>query len=210
MSLNRLDGEAVVELRPPVIERTFDSAKVERLFGHDLRHTIEPEVTYRFVGGVNSFLNVLRFDGVDIVSDTDEVEYGATQRLFLRPVKAVPCREKSTRGEQTNPYLDDDQHQVQRREDDADDQQNGPLCGNRELISWRLTQKSFFNQNFGGAVINGRRNIFDTTLNFSGIAFLTEPRAISPLSLAAANADIGAHGCGVGLRSGYRSEEIYV
>ena len=27
----------------------------------------------------------------------------------------------------------------------------------------------------------GRRNILDTTLNFSGIAFLTEPRAISPL-----------------------------
>ncbi len=49
------------------------------------------------------------------------------------------------------------------------------------MISWRLTQKHFFNENFGGAVINGRRNIFDTTLNLSGIAFLTEPRAISPL-----------------------------
>ena len=30
-------------------------------------------------------------------------------------------------------------------------------------------------------MIDGRRNIFDTTLNFSGIAFLTEPRAIAPL-----------------------------
>jgi LPS-assembly protein len=30
-------------------------------------------------------------------------------------------------------------------------------------------------------VINERRNIFDTTLNFSGIAFLTQPRNISPL-----------------------------
>ena len=29
--------------------------------------------------------------------------------------------------------------------------------------------------------MNGRRNIFDTTLNLSGVAFLTEPRAISPL-----------------------------
>ena len=29
--------------------------------------------------------------------------------------------------------------------------------------------------------MDGRRNIFDTTLNLSGIAFLTEPRAISPL-----------------------------
>ena len=30
-------------------------------------------------------------------------------------------------------------------------------------------------------MINGRRNIFDTTLDLSGIAFLTEPREISPL-----------------------------
>jgi LPS-assembly protein len=44
-----------------------------------------------------------------------------------------------------------------------------------------LTQKSFFDQLFGGAVLRGRRNVFDTTLNLSGIAFLTEPRAISPL-----------------------------
>ena len=53
----------------------------------------------------------------------------------------------------------------------------------RELISWRLTQKYFFDETFGGAVLaNGRReSIFRTTLNFSGIAFLTEPRAISPL-----------------------------
>jgi LPS-assembly protein len=48
-------------------------------------------------------------------------------------------------------------------------------------MSWRLTQKYFFNPTFGGAVISGRRNIFETTLNLSGVAFLTEPREISPL-----------------------------
>src|SRR5260370_14924234 len=57
----------------------------------------------------------------------------------------------------------------------------GPICGSREMISWRLTQKYFYNETFGGAVIGGRRNIFDTTLALSGIAFLTEPRAISPV-----------------------------
>ena len=77
--------------------------------------------------------------------------------------------------------MDDDQHQVQRREDDADDQQEVRGAAADELISWRLTQKAFINQTFGGAVINGRRNIFDTTLSYSGIAFLTEPRAIAPL-----------------------------
>ena len=74
-----------------------------------------------------------------------------------------------------------DQGQVEVKESGADLKARAPVCGSRELISWRLTQKYFFNETFGGAVIKGRRNIFDTTLSFSGIAFLTEPRAISPL-----------------------------
>jgi len=54
-------------------------------------------------------------------------------------------------------------------------------CGNDELISWRLTQRYFFDPRFGRAIVNGRRNIFETTLDLSGVAFLTEPRNISPL-----------------------------
>ncbi len=36
---------------------------------------------YRYVGGIDEFLNVLRFDETDIVSNTNELEYGLTQRL---------------------------------------------------------------------------------------------------------------------------------
>jgi LPS-assembly protein len=184
LKLNRSDVEAEADLRAPVIERTFDSAGVEKMFGYDVKHTIEPEITYRYGAGVNNFLNVLRFDDVDIASDTNEMEYGVTQRLFVRPVKARPCVEKAVRGDQTEDLdmdPDQDQGRVYMKERRGDSKAKGPVCGSRELISWRLTQKYFFDENFGGAVINGRRNIFDTTLNFSGIAFLTEPRAISPL-----------------------------
>ncbi|WP_348267965.1 LPS assembly protein LptD [Edaphobacter paludis] len=163
--LNRSDVEAQVDVRAPVIERTFNSKFVERVFGHDVRHTIEPEFKYRYVSGVDNFLKVLRFDDVDIVSNTNELQYGVTQRLFLRPTKgkATPCKEKEKDTET----------------DDPDTVSNE--CGAREWISWRLTQKYFLDKNFGGAVVNGRRNIFDTTLNLSGIAFLTEAREISPL-----------------------------
>jgi len=177
VKLNRADVEAEVDLRAPVIERTFDSAKIEKLFGHDVRHTIEPEVTYRNVAGINNFLNVLRFDDVDVASNTNEVEYGVTQRLFLRPVKARPCVEMPMGGDRKE-EPDEDSGRIYVKERSG---KSKPVCGNRELISWRLTQKYFFDEKFGNAVINGRRNIFDTTLNFSGIAFLTEPRAISPL-----------------------------
>ena len=180
-ALNRADFEAEVELRAPVIERTFDSAKVEKFFhGNDVKHTIEPEVTYRYVAGIDNFLNVLRFDDVDVASDTNELEYGVTQRLFLRPAKARPCKEKLTNEDQEDDP-DEDGGRVYAKERRGDSKRSGPECGSRELISWRLTQKYFFNETFGGAVIDGRRNIFDTTLNLSGIAFLTEPRAISPL-----------------------------
>jgi LPS-assembly protein len=178
--LNRADVEAEVDLRTPVVERTFDSAKVEKMFGYDVKHTIEPELTYRYVAGIDNFLNVLRFDDVDIASDTNELEYGVTQRLFLRPVKTRPCIEKSADGGQKEDP-DEDGGRVYAKERKGDSKAKGPECGSRELISWRLTQKYFFDEKFGGAVINGRRNIFDTTLNLSGIAFLTEPRAISPL-----------------------------
>jgi len=178
--LNRSDAEVEADLRAPVVERTFDSPGVEKFFdGNDVKHTIEPELTYRYVTGVNNFLSALRFDDVDIVSDTNELEYGVTQRLFLRPVKNRPCKERPVSTTQNQNW--DDDNKVQTRGQIGDGKDRLPSCGSHPLLSWRLTQKYFFNQNFGGAVIDGRRNIFDTTLNFSGIAFLTEPRAISPL-----------------------------
>jgi len=179
-ALNRSDAEVEADLRAPVVERTFDSPGVEKFFdGNDVKHTIEPELTYRYVTGVNNFLSALRFDDVDIVSDTNELEYGVTQRLFLRPVKNRPCKERPVSTTQNQNW--DDDNKVQTRGQIGDGKDRLPSCGSHPLLSWRLTQKYFFNQNFGGAVIDGRRNIFDTTLNFSGIAFLTEPRAISPL-----------------------------
>lgn len=173
-AVNRADVELGFEARPPVIERTFDSKLVEKLFGSEVKHTVEPEVTYHYVTGVGTdFLKVLRFDDVDVVSNTNELEYGATQRLFVRKPKNKPCKTP-----------DADAEQYSEQYGDADMGGGEPPstgCGGRELISWRLTQKYFFDSSFGGAVIDGRRNIFDTTLALSGIAFLTEPREISPL-----------------------------
>jgi LPS-assembly protein len=183
-TLNRSDLEVQLDLRPPVLERTFDAGFVRRLLRHDVKHTIEPELTYRYVSGVDNFQDVLRFDAVDVVSDTNELEYGATQRLFLRRTGtgAQPCRAADTAAD-ANEILGgaggdaaEEAGEATGRTDDAQ-----PVCGNREWISWRVAQKYFFDPSFGGAVVNGRRNILATTLDFSGIAFLTEPRNISPL-----------------------------
>ena len=64
-----------------------------------------------------------------------------------------------------------------------------------EVLSWEIAQKYFFNDDFGGAVVLGRRNVLATTADFAGIAFLTEPRRFSPVvsrirARASANTDL--------------------
>jgi LPS-assembly protein len=183
-TLNRADAEVEVDLRAPVLERTFDSGILKKLLKHDVKHTIEPEVTYRYVSGVGNFQHVLRFDQVDVASDTNELQYGATQRLFLRPTGNKPCHAAEA-GANANEVLGPTGGVAGDAGEPVDAEGKGgaapPVCGNREWISWRLTQKYFFDPTFGGAASDGRRNILDTTLSFSGIAFLTEPRNISPL-----------------------------
>jgi len=167
-TVNRSDLEASFELRPPPLVRDFKAPALERIFGSDVRHTIEPEILYRFVGGVNNFSSIPRFDAGDIVSDTNEVEYSLTQRLFLKHLHAKPC----TSGDLPAPL-------------------NGIIyvpwsyteCGGdtSEWITWKLAAKYFIDPTFGGAVSPMRRNVLTSTLDFSGVAFLSGPRNDSPL-----------------------------
>jgi LPS-assembly protein len=77
-SLRRTTGELSVDLRPPPLERVWEirDAKV--------KHTIEPGVIYNYVRGVNQFDHFIRLDEDDTVTDTNELEYSITQRLFRR------------------------------------------------------------------------------------------------------------------------------
>ena len=188
-TLNRADVEVQFDVRPPVLERTFDSGFLRNLFRHDFRHTIEPDVVYRYVSGINNFPDILRFDTVDIASDTNEFEYGATQRLFLRHTGNQPCHVAGSSADASeilgmaggDSELEDPGISPGRSDDTP------PVCGSREWISWHVAQKYFFNSNFGGAVAaapptsTGPRAILDTTLDFSGISFMTRPRDISPI-----------------------------
>lgn len=207
--VNRQDVKFVVDVRPPILERTFVVPEaLQKFFGTEVRHTIEPEITYRDVRGINNFLSILRFDDTDLASDTDELQYGVTQRLFFKPkpkkVKAKPGCETVAANQVALPQateLPDVLNPTPETSTDAngipDASAQAPQAptrtraksnncapaaeGQQEWFSWLLTQKYFFEPTFGGAVVDSRRNIFDTTLDLSGVAFLTEPRNISPL-----------------------------
>jgi LPS-assembly protein len=151
--LNRIDAEASLDIRPPAIERDFVLARWNRV----VRHVIEPELTYRFVGGIgNQAQNVLLVDTSDIATNTNQAGFSLTQRLYLRPINQKPCTEADT--SVTCPAHD------------------------REWASWQISQNVFIDPNFGGALIPGRRNVFDSTLDMSAVAFLTSPRNLAPVT----------------------------
>lgn len=157
-SLNRLLTEAEFEMRAPVLERTFDTGVFSKFLGRQAKHTIEPTLRYRYATGVDDFTRTLRFDDTDVVSNKNELEYGFVQRLFLRPSKKRDCETGETPSET-----------------------DGTCGGARETLRWKLVQRSYFDDSFGGVIVNNRRNVLDTTLDLSGVAFLTDKRDTSPI-----------------------------
>ena len=161
--LRRTYGEASLDVRPPVLERDFSLGRGNQV----LRHVIEPELTYHFVGGIGTKeQRVLTVDTTDIASDTNEVGFSLTQRFYVRPATATACSSTSPEAGPDASYEAPDERKCVKP---------------REWASWQIAQKYFINANFGGALIPDRRNVFDTTLDLSAVAFLTEPRNLAPV-----------------------------
>jgi LPS-assembly protein len=136
-SIVRNDGEFTVDFRLPTFERIFEKPKSDRKF----KHTIEPGFAYRYVTGISDFQRLIRFDADSTLTNTNEISYGITQRLWVKNGEDQP----------------------------------------QELISWKLTQKHFFDPTFGGALIPGVRNVFQTLDEVTPFAFADGPRNWSPI-----------------------------
>ncbi len=135
--VTRNDGEFTLEIRPPTLERYFNRPKSKRKY----KHTIEPEITYRYVSGINDFERFIRFDSDATLSNTNEVQYGVTQRLFVK---------------------------------NGEDQPN-------EFMSWTVVQKYYFDRTFGGAIVDGERNVLQALNSITPFAFATGARTWSPI-----------------------------
>ena len=73
-------GEFEFDVRPVAFARNFYGKNDAFRF----RHVIEPFVTYRYIKGVDNFNKIIRFDYADTVTDTNEIEYGVTNRIYTR------------------------------------------------------------------------------------------------------------------------------
>jgi LPS-assembly protein len=200
-NVTRAYGEFTVDVRPPALARNFHHGDGTFSF----RHVIEPYMTYRKIEGVSDFQSVIRFDELDAIADTNEMEYGVTNRFFLRrsaeSVKGRP-REK-TEAEKRREAANGKTAAEEEKDEEArtgipkntrvsgaltalQRAQQSPLTQQPyEFLSVTLRQKYFFDPFFGGALIPGRRNQFFPINTFSGFTYGGVPRRFSPLNVEA-------------------------
>jgi LPS-assembly protein len=133
------------------------------------RHTIEPYFVYRKISGVGDFERIIRFDYMDAVADTNEIEFGVTNRFFQRRSTETVTGRVSAAARAAG-------------ERDEDEETSRPLEPQPyEALSITVRQKYFFDRTFGGALVPGRRNQFYPINTFSGFTYGGVPRRFSPL-----------------------------
>jgi LPS-assembly protein len=154
-------GEFELDVRPPALARNFYHKDNSFFF----RHVIEPYFIYRKITGNSSFERIIRFDSQDAVADTNEIEFGLTNRFFTR---------RST--ENVNP----------KAQKETSNRQRIPLSSQPyEALTITVRGKYFFDPYFGGALIPGERNQFYPINTFSGFTYGGVPRRFSPLNIEA-------------------------
>ncbi|MBI3478180.1 MAG: LPS-assembly protein LptD [Acidobacteria bacterium] len=176
--LNRKSLEASFELRPPALSRVFEKPWL----GRKWKHVIEPRLRYDYVTGVDNFTNIIRFDASDILSNTNNVEYSVVNRVYAKRIRP-----------------EDDQKDCEQQGMDSltiggappssalpwesSGTSAAPPCaaGPREVLTWEIGQKYYFDPTFGHALVLGQRNVFTSTADFTGIGFLSDMRRFSPI-----------------------------
>jgi len=158
-NVTRSYGEFEFDVRPPAFAKDFHH-RGDRFF---FRHVIEPYFVYRKISGINNFDRIIRFDYIDAVADTNEIEFGVANRFFTR---------RSTEN-------------VSDASLKETDRQERPLLSSQpyEALTITLRGKYFFDPFFGGALITGRRNQFYPLNTLSGFVYGGVPRRFSPVNV---------------------------
>lgn len=155
-------GELELDLRPVALAKNYYGKENAFRF----RHTIEPFLTYRLRKGVDNFDRIIRFDSADTQTDTNEIEYGVTNRFFTR-------RYTEAVTEEAQKYL----------RENASEQKNPLSVQPYEIFTLTVRGKYFFDKNFGGALVPGRRNQIAPVTDLTFYTFGGVARRFSPLNV---------------------------
>ncbi|MBI3207813.1 MAG: LPS-assembly protein LptD, partial [Candidatus Solibacter usitatus] len=70
-----------LDLAPPSLAKVFDAPK---WMGKKMKHVIEPRASFRWVGGIENFRNLILFDETELLSNTRELELSITNHFFVK------------------------------------------------------------------------------------------------------------------------------
>ncbi len=85
-AVDRFMGDVSLDIRPPSLEKVF----ARPVHGYLLKHVIEPDIQYHLVRATDpqDIMDVVRFDNLDTMAETNEIEYSLTNTILVR--KEVP------------------------------------------------------------------------------------------------------------------------
>ena len=167
-------GEFEFDVRPVALARNFYGKEDRFRF----RHVIEPFVTYRFIRGINNFNRIIRFDYMDTITDTNEIEFGVTNRFYTRRYSEAVTEEAQKRLADISKVLDVNDTSIT-----SANQSSIEAVQPYEIFTLTVRGKYFFDPQFGGALVPGRRNQIAPITAMSFYTFGGVPRRFSPLNI---------------------------
>jgi LPS-assembly protein len=81
LDINRFAHEFSLDVILPSLARVFNK---KTFLGDKLKHVIEPRASFTYVGGIDNFNRIIRFDETDIMNDTKEAEISLINRLYAK------------------------------------------------------------------------------------------------------------------------------
>ncbi len=200
-------GEFSLDVRPVALAKNYYGKNNEFKF----RHVIEPFVTYRYIKGIDNFQNIIRFDQIDTITDTNEIEFGFANRFYTRQyteaVTPEAQRELSFAGANGRQLASANADEIDRTfgetglrppqevRTDAVSSVKAILANAAkkkkddlsvqpyEVFSLVVRGKYFFDKTFGGALVPGRRNQIAPITALSFYTFGGVARRFSPFSV---------------------------
>ncbi len=178
-------GEFEFDIRPVALAKNYYGGKNEFKF----RHVVEPFLTYRVIKGVSNFERIIRFDHIDTATNTNEVEFGVTNRFYTRKYSEAVTEEAQARLRSTASKASDiagadaNPKTTALATDVKSKSQDSPSVQPYEILSVTVRGKYFFDETFGGALFPGRRNQIEPITAMSFYTFGGAPRRFSPLNI---------------------------
>lgn len=198
-------GEFRFDVRPVALAKNYYGKDNEFKF----RHVIEPFVTYRYIKGIDNFHNIIRFDQLDTITDTNEVEFGIANRFYTRRYSEAVTSEAQRQlsalagssgaqiasADPGDPVATKNAEPRQAERTDEVSSVNSILANAAkkkkddlaiqpyEIFTLVVRGKYYFDKTFGGALVPGRRNQIASITDLTFYTFGGVARRFSPLSL---------------------------